>query len=112
MNDRNHWAGFSWEDPFLFDEQLSNEERLTKESAKKFADSVLAPRVVQDYRDEASDRHLFKQMGEQGLLGAMIEGYGCAGMSYTSYGLIAREIERIDSGYRSMMSVQSSLVIP
>ena len=111
MSDRNQWAKFSWEDPFLLDDQLSAEECLARDSAKKFADSVLKPRVIQDYRDEASDRSVFKKMGEQGLLGAMIEGYGCAGMSYTSYGLIAREIERVDSGYRSMMSVQSSLVM-
>lgn len=111
MNERNNWAKFNWKDPFLFDDQLDDEERLARDSAKKFAATVLQPRVIQDYREEASDRSLFRQMGEQGLLGAMLEGYGCADMSYTSYGLIAREIERVDSGYRSMMSVQSSLVM-
>ncbi|MFT6100470.1 MAG: glutaryl-CoA dehydrogenase, partial [Arenicella sp.] len=111
MNERNHWAKFNWEDPFLLEDQLSDEEKLARDTAQKFAQSVLQPRVIDDYRNEASDRNLFRQMGEQGLLGSMLEGYGCAGMSYTSYGLIAREVERVDSGYRSMMSVQSSLVM-
>jgi glutaryl-CoA dehydrogenase len=111
MNERNHWAKFNWEDPFLLEDQLIDEEKLARDTAQKFAQSVLQPRVIDDYRNEASDRTLFRQMGEQGLLGSMLEGYGCAGMSYTSYGLIAREVERVDSGYRSMMSVQSSLVM-
>ena len=111
MSERNHWASFNWEDPFLLNDQLTDEERLARDTAQKFAQSVLQPRVVDDYRNEASDSNLFRQMGEQGLLGSMLEGYGCAGMSYTSYGLIAREVERVDSGYRSMMSVQSSLVM-
>jgi len=69
MSERNHWASFNWEDPFLLEDQLSDEERLTRDTAQKFAQSVLQPRVVEDYRNEASDRNLFRQMGEQGLLG-------------------------------------------
>lgn len=111
MSNSNPWAKFNWEDPFLFNEQLTEEERMVQESVAKYAQDKLAPRVVDMYRNEGVDRSIFNEMGELGLLGPTIEGYGCSGMSYTAYGIIAREIERIDSGYRSMMSVQSSLVM-
>ena len=93
------------------DEQLSEEERMVRDTAKQYAQDKLLPRVREAYRNEETDPEIFREMGALGLLGAVIEGYGCAGMSYVCYGLIAREIESVDSGYRSMMSVQSSLVM-
>jgi glutaryl-CoA dehydrogenase len=105
------WASFNWEDPFRFEEQLTDDERLVADTARQFAQEQLAPRVQEAYRDEITDPAIFREMGELGLLGATIDGYGCSGLGYVSYGLIAREIERVDSGYRSMMSVQSSLVM-
>ena len=105
------WARFDWQQPFLFDEQLNEDEVLAMQTARQYAQNKLQPRVVEAFRNETTDAVIFREMGELGLLGAMLEGYGCAGMSYTSYGLIAREVERVDSGYRSMMSVQSSLVM-
>jgi len=105
------WASFNWEDPFLIEEQLSEDERMIMHSARQYAQDKLLPRVQLAFRDERMDREIFHEMGELGLLGPTIEGYGCPGVNYVSYGLIAREIERIDSGYRSMMSVQSSLVM-
>lgn len=111
MTTKKQWAQFNWEDAFLFDEQLTEEERMTRDTTHDYAQNKLQPRVIEAYRDEVTDPSIFREMGELGLLGAMIEGYGCAGMGYTSYGLIAREIERVDSAYRSMMSVQSSLVM-
>lgn len=103
---------FNWEDPFLLDDQLTEEERLIRDSAAAFAAETLAPRVAGDYLNEVTDPEIFRAMGGAGLLGVTIpEEYGAAGASYVSYGLVAREIERIDSGYRSMMSVQSSLVM-
>lgn len=103
---------FQWEDPFLFEDQLAEEERMIRDSAAAFARDVLAPRVIADFREEAAAPELFAQMGEVGLLGsALPEAYGGLGAGYVAYGLIAREIERVDSGYRSMMSVQSSLVM-
>ena len=103
---------FFWQDPFLLEKQLNEDDRMLRDAAAKFADKELRPSIVQVYRDEQVQPELFKKMGETGLLGATIpEKYGGLGASYTAYGLIAREIERIDSGYRSMMSVQSSLVI-
>ena len=103
---------FHWEDPFLLDAQLSEDERMLRDAAATFAEQELAPRVIEAYRKETVEPALFKLMGEAGLLGATVpETYGGLGASYTAYGLIAREIERVDSGYRSMMSVQSSLVI-
>ncbi len=105
------WAEFNWEDPFFFRQQLSEEERMVQETARQYAQENLQPRVIEAYRNEQTDPEIFKEMGQLGLLGPMLEGYGCAGMGYTSYGLIAREVERVDSGYRSMMSVQSSLVM-
>lgn len=111
MAQKKHWASFNWEDPFLFDQQLTEEERMVRDTANQYAQEKLQPRIIEAYRDEATDPGIFREMGELGLLGPMIDGYGCAGMGYTAYGLIAREVERVDSGYRSMMSVQSSLVM-
>lgn len=111
MSTKSHWSKFDWEDPFHLNDQLSEEERLARDTAQQYAQNKLQPRVIEAYRNESTDPAIFREMGELGLLGAMLEGYGCAGMSYTSYGLIAREVERVDSGYRSMMSVQSSLVM-
>lgn len=103
---------FTWDDPFLLDEQLTEEERLIQQSARGFAQDVLQPRVIDAFREEIDAPELFPMMGEAGLLGATIsEEFGGAEASYVAYGLIAREVERVDSGYRSMMSVQSSLVI-
>ena len=111
MGAKQQWAQFDWADPFGFEQQLSEEELMVKQTARQYAQNQLAPRVIDAYREEKTDKSTFREMGELGLLGPMLEGYGCAGMGYTSYGLIAREVERIDSGYRSMMSVQSSLVM-
>ena len=105
------WASFDWQDPFLLMQELSDEERMIMETARDYAQAKLAPRIRQAYRNESTDPAIFREMGELGLLGPTIEGYGCPGVNYVSYGLIAREIERIDSGYRSMFSVQSSLVM-
>lgn len=103
---------FSWSDPFLLDDQLSDDERMIRDSAAAFAKSELLPRIEEAYLEEAVQPELFRMMGQAGLLGVTLpEKYGAAEASYVSYGLVAREVERIDSGYRSMMSVQSSLVI-
>ncbi|WP_417565470.1 acyl-CoA dehydrogenase [Marinobacter sp.] len=105
-------ASFNWEDPLLLDQQLTEEERMVRDSARQFAESKLRPRVLEAFRNEQTDPEIFREMGETGLLGATIpEQYGGSGLSYVCYGLIAREVERVDSGYRSMMSVQSSLVM-
>ena len=105
-------ARFNWIDPLLLDQQLTEEERMVRDSAEQFAQDKLAPRVLEAFRHEKTDPAIFREMGETGLLGAMIpEQYGGSGLNYVSYGLIAREVERVDSGYRSMMSVQSSLVM-
>lgn len=105
-------ARFDWEDPLRLEDQLSEDERMLRDAARTFAETTLAPRVIEAYRDEVSDPGIFKQMGEAGLLGLTIpEEYGGLGAGYVTYGLVAREIERVDSGYRSMMSVQSSLVM-
>ncbi|MGI9336472.1 MAG: acyl-CoA dehydrogenase [Gammaproteobacteria bacterium] len=102
---------FDWRDPLLLEDELSEEERLVRDSARDYAQARLQPRIIQAYRDESFDTDVFGEMGELGLLGPTIDGYGCAGVNYVCYGLVAREIERVDSGYRSMMSVQSSLVM-
>ena len=102
---------FQWDDPFLLDEQLSEEERMVRDTVRQYAQEKLLPRVREAYRNEETDPAIFREMGELGLLGCMIEGNGCAGMNYVCYGLVAQEIEAVDSGYRSMMSVQSSLVM-
>ena len=111
MSVRSDNVSFNWRDPFLMEEQLNEEERMVRDTAKQYAQEKLLPRVRAAYRNEETDPEIFREMGALGLLGPMIEGYGCAGMSYVCYGLIAREIESVDSGYRSMMSVQSSLVM-
>ena len=105
------WGVFDWEDPFHLNDQLTEEEILVKDTAASYASIKLAPRVIDSFRKEQTHREIFNEMGELGLLGSTIEGYGCPGVSYVGYGLIAREVERVDSGYRSMMSVQSSLVM-
>ena len=105
-------ARFSWEDPLLLDQQLSDEERMIRDAAHAYAQGKLQPRVLDAFRNERTDVEIFREMGELGLLGPTIpEQYGGPGLNYVSYGLIAREVERVDSGYRSMMSVQSSLVM-
>ena len=104
--------GFHWDDPLLLDEQLTDEERMVRDAARDYAQDRLAPRIVDAFRREQTDPAIFKEMGDLGLLGATIPAeFGGGGLNYVSYGLIAREVERIDSGYRSMMSVQSSLVM-
>jgi glutaryl-CoA dehydrogenase len=105
-------AAFQWDDAFLIDDQLTEDERMIRDTARDYAQEKLLPRAIKAYADEHSDRAIFNEMGELGLLGITIpEKYGCANASYVSYGLVAREVERVDSGYRSMMSVQSSLVM-
>ncbi len=104
-------ATFRWEDPFLLEEQLTEEERMVRDSARNYCQGKLMPGIIEANRHEKFDREILNQLGELGLLGSTIEGYGCAGVNYVSYGLIAREVERVDSGYRSVMSVQSSLVM-
>ena len=105
-------ARFVWEDPLLLDQQLSAEERMVRDSAAAYAKGSLAPRVLEAFRAETTDTAIFREMGELGLLGPTLpEAYGGAGLNYVCYGVVAREIERVDSGYRSMMSVQSSLVM-
>uniref|UniRef100_UPI0035132BA3 acyl-CoA dehydrogenase family protein n=1 Tax=Oricola sp. TaxID=1979950 RepID=UPI0035132BA3 len=105
-------GSFSWEDPFLLENQLSEEERLIRDTAAAYAQDKLQPRIIESFAQEKVDPSIFAEMGETGLLGITVpEQYGGAGASYVSYGLVAREVERVDSGYRSMMSVQSSLVM-
>ncbi|CAN0618756.1 glutaryl-CoA dehydrogenase [Burkholderia multivorans] len=105
-------ATFHWDDPLLLDQQLTEEERMVREAARAYSQDKLAPRVIEAFRHERTDAEIFREMGELGLLGPTIpEQYGGPGLNYVSYGLIAREVERVDSGYRSMMSVQSSLVM-
>src|SRR5580693_7667999 len=105
-------TSFHWDDPLLLEAQLTSEEIMIRDAARVYADERLAPRIAQAFREELADPSIFREMGGIGLLGATIpEEFGGAGLNYVSYGLIAREIERVDSGYRSMMSVQSSLVM-
>src|SRR5437867_2564875 len=104
-------AKFNWEDPFLLSEQLTSDERAIVEAAHAFCQEKLQPRVLMAARHEKFDREIMNEFGAMGFLGSTIEGYGCAGLNYVSYGLVAREVERVDSGYRSAMSVQSSLVM-
>ncbi|WP_316150995.1 acyl-CoA dehydrogenase [Cupriavidus sp. BIC8F] len=105
-------AEFHWADPLLLDQQLTAEERMVRDAAAAYSQDKLMPRVLQSFRNEKTDIEIFREMGELGLLGPTIpEQYGGPGLNYVSYGLIAREVERVDSGYRSMMSVQSSLVM-
>ena len=105
-------AQFNWQDPFLLDAQLTDEERMVRDAANAYCQEKLAPRVTESFRTETTDPAIFREMGDIGLLGPTIPAeYGGPGLNYVSYGLIAREVERVDSGYRSMMSVQSSLVM-
>jgi glutaryl-CoA dehydrogenase len=105
-------ARFQWDDPLLLDQQLNEDERMVRDAARAYAQDKLLPRVTEAFRHERTDIEIFREMGELGLLGPTIpEAYGGPGLNYVSYGLIAREVERVDSGYRSMMSVQSSLVM-
>lgn len=105
------WQKMDWQDPFLLEQQLTDEQRMVRDTARQYAQEQLAPRVTDAFRHEVTDPGIFREMGDLGLLGATIDGHGCPGVDYVSYGLIAREVERVDSGYRSMMSVQSSLVM-
>jgi glutaryl-CoA dehydrogenase len=104
-------AEFNWEDPLLLEDQLSEEERLVRDTARQYCQENLMPRVLEANRHEYFDRTIMTELGALGLLGSTIESYGCAGVNYVCYGLVAREVERVDSGYRSAMSVQSSLVM-
>jgi glutaryl-CoA dehydrogenase len=111
MNEPAGKPRFEWDDPLLLDDQLGDEERMVRDSARAYCQEALMPRVVAANRHEKFDREIFDEMGALGLLGATLQGWGCAGVNHVCYGLIAREIERVDSGYRSAMSVQSSLVM-
>ena len=104
-------APFDWQDPLLLNDLLTDEERMVRDSAHDFAQSRLMPGIIEANRHEKFDPEIMKEMGKLGLLGATIQGYGCSGVSQVAYGLIAREMERVDSGYRSALSVQSSLVM-
>jgi glutaryl-CoA dehydrogenase len=105
-------ASFQWDDPLLLEEQLTAEEKMLRDAAREYAQDKLAPRIIEAFRNEHTDPAIFREMGSLGLLGATLpEAHGGGGLNYVSYGLIAREVERVDSGYRSMMSVQSSLVM-
>jgi glutaryl-CoA dehydrogenase len=109
---RDKAPSFVWDDPFLIEDQLTDDERMIRDTARAYAQEKLLPRIVEAYATEKTERSIFNEMGELGLLGVTLpEEYGCAAASYVSYGLVAREVERVDSGYRSMMSVQSSLVM-
>jgi len=110
--DKPSQVNFQWDDPFMLDEQLTEDERMVRDTARAYAQDKLLPRVNKAYLEEKVDRDIFHEMGELGLIGITLpEEYGCANASYVAYGLVAREIERVDSGYRSMNSVQSSLVM-
>jgi len=109
---RSKPANFNWEDPFLLEDQLTEEERMIRDTAKAYCQDKLMPRIIEANRNEVFHREIMNEMGELGLLGSTIpEEFGGVGANYTSYGLVAREVERVDSGYRSAMSVQSSLVM-
>lgn len=109
MTAKHKQSHYQWDDPFFFEEQLTDEERLIQDSVRAFAQEKLQPTVISAFRDEKFNPALMREFGAAGLLGATLHGYGCAGVNYVSYGLIARELERVDSGYRSIVSVQSSL---
>ncbi len=112
MNTKTSVSNFVWNDPFLIEDQLNEDERMVRDAAAAFAADKLAPRVQEAYLDELTDPAIFREMGDAGLLGITVpEEYGGLGAGYVTYGLVAREVERVDSGYRSMMSVQSSLVM-
>src|SRR5262245_44409297 len=110
--ERKTKAQFVWDDPLLLEQQLGEDERMVRDAARAYCQGKLVPRVLEAFRNETTDEKIFREMGELGLLGPTIPPeYGGPGLNYVSYGLIAREVERVDSGYRSMMSVQSSLVM-
>jgi len=112
MSNAKDRAAFAWDDPFLLADQLTEDERMIADAARAYAQDKLQPRVIEAYKHEKTDPEIFREMGALGLLGVTIpEEYGAAGASYVAYGLVAREVERVDSGYRSMLSVQSSLVM-
>lgn len=102
---------FQWQDPLLLEDQLDDDERMVRDSVRRYCQTELMPQVISANRDEQFDRSIMVEMGALGMLGSTIEGYDCAGLNYVCYGLVAREVERVDSGYRSAMSVQSSLVM-
>ena len=102
---------FQWDDPFLLEDQLGEDERMVRDSARAYCQERLAPRILEATRKEKFDREIMNELGQLGFLGSTIDGYGCAGVNHVCYGLVAREVERVDSGYRSAMSVQSSLVM-
>ncbi|MGH7118370.1 MAG: acyl-CoA dehydrogenase family protein [Acetobacteraceae bacterium] len=108
---KSGFAPFIWDDPFRFEEQLTADERQIRDAARSFCQERLFPRVLEANRHEHFDRTIMNEMGEMGFLGATLQGYGCAGIGKVAYGLIAREVERVDSGYRSAFSVQSALVM-
>ena len=111
MAGKTNWQALNWKDPFLLDRQLSEDQRMVRDTAHQYAQDKLLPRVRDAFRNEETDSSIFKELGSLALLGSTISGYDCPRVDYMSYGLVAREIERVDSGYRSMMSVQSSLVM-
>ena len=111
MAKQTKWQALNWQDPFVLEQQLTEQQCMVRDTARQYAQEKLLPRVRKAFRNEQTDLAIFREMGALGLLGSTIDGYGCPGVDYTSYGLIAREVERVDSGYRSMMSVQSSLVM-
>ena len=102
---------FQWDDPLLLDDLLSDEERMVRDAARAYCQEKLMPRVLEANRHEKFDREIMNEMGALGFLGSTIDGYGCAGVNHVCYGLISREVERVDSGYRSALSVQSSLAM-
>jgi len=102
---------FSWEDPLFVDEDLADDERLVRDNVRRYCQEQLKPRILRAHREEYFDREIFYEMGKLGMLGSVFDGYGCAGLNYVCYGLIAREVERVDSSYRSVLSVQTSLVM-
>src|SRR3984957_5543174 len=107
----SQFTPFQWDDALRLDAELSEDERPIRDTAREFCQDKLFPRVLMANRLEKFDREIMNEMGEMGFLGATLEGYGCAGVNYVSYGLISRGVERVDSGYRSAFSVQSSLVM-
>jgi glutaryl-CoA dehydrogenase len=112
MSNQHGRASFAWDDPLFFAQQLSPEERQVMDSTRAYCQEKLAPRILEAFRDQHMDTSIYREMGERGLIGATLpEAYGGRGLNYVSYGLINRELERVDSGYRTMLSVQSSLVM-
>src|SRR3546814_14528352 len=107
----DHRSGFVWEDPLLLDEQLTEDERQIRDTARDFAQERLMPRILELNRHEGFDREVMREFGELGFLGVNIEGYGCAGIGFVAYGLIAREMGRVDNSFRSAAGVQSGLVL-